>query len=116
MVFDPVNILWSMSECSRASCRTRSDVPRRDLRLSDRRLQRADELWEKVQAIWSQARSANYAVLEFLQGTGPTRFSPVKPQQWMVASFERHTSPHGLPRPHIHNIVITSFTTGAPTQ
>ena len=56
MVFDPVNILWSMSECSRASCRTRSDVPHRDLRLSDRRLQRADELWEKVQAIWSQAK------------------------------------------------------------
>ena len=78
--------------------------------------ERADELWEKVRAIWSQAWSANYAVLEFLQGTGLTRFSPVKPQQWVVASFEHHTSPHGLPRPHIHNIVITSLTTGVPTQ
>jgi hypothetical protein len=54
--------------------------------------------------------------LELLQGTGLTRFSPVEPQQWMIASFEHHTSPHGLPRPHIHNIVITSLTTGAPTQ
>jgi len=78
--------------------------------------QHADELWEKVRAIWSQAWSANYAALEFLQGTGLTRFSPVKPQHWVVASFEHHTSPHGLPRPHIHNIVITSLTTGVPTQ
>lgn len=78
--------------------------------------ERAGELWEKVRAIWSQAWSANYAVLEFLQGKGLTRFSPVKPQHGVVASFEHHTSPHGLPRPHIHNIVITSFTTGAPTQ
>jgi len=75
--------------------------------------ERADELWENVRAIWSQAWSANYAVLEFLQGTGLTRFSPVKPQQWVVASFEHHCSPHGLPRPHIHNIVITSLTTRA---
>ena len=62
-------------------------------------------------AIWSQAWSANYAVLEFMQGTGLTRFAPVKPQHWVVASFEHHTSPHGLPRPHIHNIAITSLTT-----
>ena len=78
--------------------------------------ERADELWEKVRAIWSQAWSANYAALEFLQGTGLTRFSPVKPQHWMVASFEHHTSPHGVPYPHIHNIVITRLTTGVPTQ
>jgi hypothetical protein len=78
--------------------------------------ERADELWEKVRATWSQAWSANYAVLEFLQATGLTRFSPVKPQHWVVASFEHHTSPHGLPRPHIHNIVITNLTTGVPTQ
>ena len=74
--------------------------------------ERADELWENVRAIWSQAWSANYAVLEFLQNTGLTRFSPAKPQHWVVASFEHHTSPHGLPRPHIHNIVVTSLTTG----
>ncbi len=73
----------------------------------------ADELWENVRAIWSQAWSANYAVLEFFQHTGLTRFSLAKPQQWVVASFEHHTSPHGLPRPHIHNIVITSLTTSA---
>jgi hypothetical protein len=78
--------------------------------------ERADELWDKVRAIWSQAWSANYATLELLQGTGLAHFSPVKPQHWVVASFEHHTSPHGLPRPHIHNIVITSLTAGVPTQ
>ena len=69
--------------------------------------QHANQLWENLQAIWSRAWSANYAVLEFMQGTGLTRFAPVKPQQWVVASFEHHTSPHGLPRPHVHNIVLT---------
>jgi hypothetical protein len=75
--------------------------------------QRAGQLWENLQTIWSQAWSANYAMLEFMQGTGLTRFSPVKPQQWVVASFEHHTSPHGLPRPHIHNIALPSLTTAA---
>ena len=68
--------------------------------------QHANQLWENLQAIWSQAWSANYAALEFMQGTGLTRFGPVKPQQWVVASFEHHTSLHGLPRPHVHNIVL----------
>jgi hypothetical protein len=89
-----------------------------------------DRLWENLRAIWSQAWSANYAVLEFMQATGLTRFSPVKPQHWVIASFEHHTSPHGLPlavalrwvhirltkplpRPHIHNIVLPSMTTAA---
>ena len=72
---------------------------------------RAGQLWENLQAIWSHAWSSNYAVLEFMQGTGLTRFAPVKPQQWLVASFEHHTSPHGLPRPHIHNIALPSLTT-----
>ena len=75
--------------------------------------ERADRLWGNLGAIWSQAWSANYAVLEFMQGTGLTRFSSVKPQHWVVASFEHHTSPHGLPRPHVHNVVITSLTTRA---
>jgi hypothetical protein len=70
--------------------------------------QHANQFWENLQAIWSQAWSANYAVLEFMQGTGLTGFAPTKPQQWVVASFEHHTSPHGLPRPHIHNIAVTS--------
>jgi len=75
--------------------------------------ERASQLWEDLRAAWSHAWSSNYAVLEFMQGTGLSRFSPVKPQRWVVASFEHHTSPHGLPRPHVHNIVITSLTTGA---
>src|SRR6185437_4801637 len=75
--------------------------------------QHAEQLWENLQAIWSQAWSANYAVLEFMQGTGLTRFAPVKPQHWVVASFEHHTSPHGLLRPHVHNIAVTSLTTAA---
>jgi len=75
--------------------------------------ERAGQLWENLRAIWSHAWSANYAVLKFMQGTGLTRFSTVKPQHWVIASFEHHTSPHGLPRPHVHNIVLTSSTTGA---
>jgi hypothetical protein len=75
--------------------------------------ERAGRLWENLRAIWSHAWSANYAVLEFMQGTGLTRFAPVKPQHWVIASFEHHTSPHGLPRPHVHNIVLTSLTTAA---
>ena len=75
--------------------------------------ERAGQLWENLGATWSHAWSANYAVLEFMQGAGLTRFAPVKPQHWVIASFEHHTSPHGLPRPHIHNIVISSLTTGA---
>ena len=75
--------------------------------------ERADRLWETLQTIWSHAWSANYAVLEFMQGTGLTQFSPVKPQQWVVASFEHHTSPHGFPCPHIHNIALPSLTRAA---
>ena len=74
--------------------------------------ERAGQLWEDLRATWSQAWSANYAVLEFMQNTGLTRFALVKPQRCVVASFEHHTSPHGLPRPHIHNLVLTSLTTG----
>jgi hypothetical protein len=76
--------------------------------------ERAGQLWEDLRAIWSQAWSANYAVLEFFQGAGLTRFAPARPQHWVAASFEHHTSPHGLPRPHIHNIVLGALTTGAP--
>jgi hypothetical protein len=75
--------------------------------------ERAGQLWEILRAIWSHAWSAYYAVLEFMQGTGLSRFAPVKPQYWVVASFEHHTSPHGLPRPHVHNIVLTALTTAA---
>ena len=75
--------------------------------------ERAERFWEDLGAVWSQAWSANYAALVFMQGTGLTRFGSVKPQHWVVAPFEHHTSSHGLPRPHIHNIVITSLTTGA---
>jgi len=78
--------------------------------------ERATRLWEELQAIWSKAWSANYATLEFMQGTGLTRFAPVKPQNWVVASFEHHTSPHGLPRPHIHNIAVARLTTAALTH
>jgi hypothetical protein len=49
----------------------------RTLRAADS--ERADELWENGRATWSQAWAANNAALGFLQGTGLTRFSPVKP-------------------------------------
>jgi hypothetical protein len=38
-----------------------------------------------------------------------TTFSPVKPQCWVMASFEHHCGPHGLPSPHIHNVVLTGL-------
>jgi hypothetical protein len=72
----------------------------------------AEELWARVQVVWSRAWSANYAALEFLQDTGLSRFSPVKPQRWLAASFEHHCGPHGLQRPHIHNIVVAALTKG----
>jgi hypothetical protein len=74
----------------------------------------AERLWQEVRAIWSQAWAANYAMLELLQNAGLTRFAAVKPQRWVVASFEHHCGPHGLPRPHVHNIVLTDLTAGAP--
>ena len=74
----------------------------------------AGQLWEQTQTVWSKAWAANYATLELVQRSGVTRFSPVKPQRWVVASFEHHCGPHGLPHPHVHNIVITALTTRAP--
>jgi hypothetical protein len=69
-------------------------------------LEEGEHLWGQLAALWSQAWSANYQVLELMQKAGLTRFSPAKPQRWVIASFEHHTSPHGLPQPHVHNIAI----------
>ena len=74
----------------------------------------AEQHWQEFQAIWSRAWAANYAALELLQNAGITTFSPVKPQRWVIASFEHHCGPHGLPHPHVHNIVLTRLTTGTP--
>jgi hypothetical protein len=71
----------------------------------------AERHWRSVEAVWSRAWTANYQALEFMQGTGSTRFGPAGPQQWVVASFEHHCSPHGVERPHVHNIVLISLTT-----
>jgi hypothetical protein len=76
----------------------------------------AERLWQEVHEIWSQAWAANYGVLEFLQSTGLTKFSPVKPQRWVIASFEHHCGPHGFPRPHIHNVVLTNLTVKARVE
>jgi hypothetical protein len=72
----------------------------------------AEQQWQQVQAIWSRAWAANYSALELLQGAGITTFSPVKPQRWVIASFEHHCGLHGLPHPHVHNIVIIRLITG----
>jgi hypothetical protein len=76
----------------------------------------AEQHWQELQAIWSRGWAANYAALELLQNAGITTFSQVKPQRWVVASFEHHSGPHGLPRPHVHNIVITRLTKGIPVS
>jgi hypothetical protein len=76
----------------------------------------AEQHWQQLQTIWSRAWAANCAALELLQNAGITTFSLVKPQRWVVASFEHHCGPHGLPQPHVHNIVITLLTTGIPAS
>jgi hypothetical protein len=73
---------------------------------------RAELLWDDLRASWSRSWAANVAALEFMQHAGLTRFTPVKPQRWVVASFEHHTGPHGIQHPHVHNIVATTLTTG----
>jgi hypothetical protein len=78
----------------------------------DGKPQMGEQLWQQVQAIWSLAWSANYAALTFVQDAGLGRFSPARPQRWVVASFEHHRGPHGRPHPHVHNIVITALTIG----
>jgi hypothetical protein len=72
----------------------------------------AEQHWQELRAIWSRAWVANCAALELLQNAGITTFSPVKPERWVVASFEHHCGPYGLLHPHIHNVVITQLTTG----
>jgi hypothetical protein len=72
----------------------------------------AELMWRELQAIWSRAWSANYAALQLLQDAGLARFSPVKPQRWVSASFEHHCSSHGLLHPHVHNLVVAGLTTG----
>jgi len=70
-----------------------------------------ERLWQQAHTLWSQAWSANYEALKLMQAAGLTRFAPFKPQRWVIASFEHHCGPHGLPHPHVHNIVATSLTT-----
>ena len=72
-----------------------------------------EQVWQQAHTLWSQAWSANYETLKLMQATGLTRFAPVKPQRWMVASFEHHCGPHGLPSPHVHNIVFSDLTNRA---
>ena len=71
-----------------------------------------ERLWQQAQALWAQAWSANYEALKLLQAAGLTRYAPVKPQRWVSASFGHHCGPHGLPHPHVHNVVAASLTTG----
>lgn len=71
----------------------------------------AEQHWQQLQAIWSRAWAANYAALELLQHSGISTFSPIKPQLWVIASFEHHCSPHGAVRPHVHNVVVAQLAT-----
>lgn len=70
----------------------------------------AEQIWQQLGTVWSRAWAANLAALELMQDAGMARFSPVKPQRWVVASFEHHCGPHGLPSPHVHNIVFSDLT------
>jgi hypothetical protein len=79
--------------------------------------QLADLIWEApaafTQNLWSDAWSANHQALELMQQVGLTRFSPAKPQRWVIASFPHHSGPHGVAKLHVHNIVITELTRAA---
>jgi hypothetical protein len=77
------------------------------------KLEEGERLWTQTHALWSTAWSANSRAMELLQASGLTSFSPHKPQRWVIASFEHHCGPHGLPHPHIHNIVIPGLTTAS---
>jgi hypothetical protein len=79
-------------------------------------IERAERHWRNLGTIWSGAWTANCAALGFMEEAGLSRFSPVKPQRWVVASFEHHCGPHGAPQPHVHNIVITALTAPAAEQ
>ena len=59
-------------------------------------LAEAERHWSDLETIWSRAWAANRQVLEFMQGTGNTRFGPAGSQHWVVASFEHHCGPHGV--------------------
>ena len=76
------------------------------------RAKAAERFWQQALTLWSQAWAANCAALGLVQHTGATRFSPVKPQRWVVASSGHHCGPRGDPGPHGHNIVLTNLTTG----
>ena len=71
------------------------------------------QLWQQAATLWSRAWSANNQAIGLLQTTGLTRFSPDKPQRWVIASFEHHCSPHGVAHPHIHNIAVAALTVGS---
>jgi hypothetical protein len=58
-------------------------------------------LRDKARAVRARAWAANLAALELMQVAGLTRFSPVKPQRWVVASFEHHCGQGGLLSPHV---------------
>jgi hypothetical protein len=74
----------------------------------------AEQIWQQLGTVWSRAWAANLAALELMQDVGLARFFPVKPQRWVVASFKHHCGPHGLPSPHVHNIVFSDLTSPQP--
>jgi len=76
----------------------------------------AERHWQDLQAIWSHAWATNYAVLGLIQQAGITEFAEVKPQRWVVASFEHHCGSHGVQLPHVHNVVVTALTSGSSSE
>jgi hypothetical protein len=73
----------------------------------------AGRLWEELQAIWSRGLVGELRGTRVYAGHGPEPVRAGQAPALVVASFEHHTSPHGLPRPHVHNIAVASLTTAA---
>src|SRR6266567_4036946 len=96
---------WTGLACQDHGLALGGDVDNTTLRRLSAHGEIADLIWEPRGEL-----AAEHGQL--LQDAGLSRFSPVKPQRWVAASFEHHHGPHGLPHPHVHNIVITALTTG----
>src|SRR5215510_4799411 len=104
---------WTGLACQDHGLALGGDVDDATLRRLSAHGEIADLIWEPRGELATEHGRLLQAAIQAAQDAGLSRFSPVKPQRWVAASFEHHRGPHGRPHPHVHNIVITALTTGA---
>lgn len=110
---------WTGLACRDHNLPLSSDVDNATLRRLAADGKIADLVWEAPEELATEhAHAFQTAMQAYHAGNSELAeqhwqtFSPIKPQRWVIASFEHHCGPHGLPHPHVHNIVMTSLTTG----